>query len=80
MSSLVKVIQFGSEPFQGGTETAALKRGSGCCGADDLLHSSFNLVFIQQKLDDIFIFGMAYSDEPVPGWIRSKWNRTALIK
>ena len=42
---------------------AVLKRGSGFCAFDDLQHSSLNLVVRQNKLHNIFIFGMAYSPE-----------------
>ena len=37
-----------------------MKRDSGCCAVDDLLHSSLNLIFRQRKSHNTFIFGMAY--------------------
>ena len=50
---------------------SCLKRGSGCCAIDDLLHSSPNLVFRQHKLHNIISFGMAY-------WLQNRIMRTDL--
>ena len=37
-----------------------LKRGSGCCAVDDLLHSNLNFVFRLRKLRNLFSECMAH--------------------